>query len=144
MEGELLMKRLFMAFVLISLSLCPYSVMAKDSVPRSEFIKYTEEALNALDEVEVVFSSSESSKYEAEKALKSLDIAIKKYERFDGLDWGKTNENKIAWEITYSSLNYNRVLLEGLYGSSHEEAKKLAQGARSLFQEYKKVKAKRK
>ncbi len=125
---------LFLIFLLI-----PSGVSATEPIPYNDFISITEKALDALDEVEIVFSSSESMKIEVKMAFNKLDTALKKYNRYVKT-WPEGKQKEIAWAITEARLLYDMTLIEGLHGENHNKAKEAAQKARDLFLQYKKRK----
>ena len=115
------------------------AVQAVEPVPFGEFISITEKGLDALDEVETVFSDSESMKIEVKMAFKKYDIAVKKYDRYVKT-WPKGKQADIAWAMAKARLAYDLTLTEGLHGKSHEDAKIATQEAREMFVKYRKLK----
>ncbi|MFA6290192.1 MAG: hypothetical protein WC637_00345 [Victivallales bacterium] len=111
-------------------------VTAADIIPKNDFIKITEQALDVLDKVEVVFSDSTSLKLDAQKSLKEFDIVMKKYNRYIKT-WPDGNQGQIAWAMIEAELYYKMVLIEGVYGENHKKAEEAIERARSLFLKYK-------
>jgi len=58
-------------------------VFADPPIPRSEFIKMTENALDKMDELQSLLENG-TSKMEARRAMSQLDAAMKKYDRYSG------------------------------------------------------------
>jgi hypothetical protein len=137
MEGK--MKRLLLVPMAILLLLSVAPAQAAEAVPFKDFVSITEKVLDTLDEIETVFSDSESMKIEAKMALKKFDIAKKKYERYVKT-WPEGKQILIVWEMQSARLSYEMTLIEGLHGKSHDEANKATQKARDLFAEYRKSK----
>lgn len=132
------MKIHFLSFlILLILSTCLITYAA-EPIPFDDFVKITEEALDALDEIETVFSSSDSTKREAKLAFKKFDTVWKKYKRFKTT----ASESTVQFEITFgmwmARMQFETASLEGLNGKSHNEAIKTTQKARDLFMKYKK------
>jgi hypothetical protein len=136
MNGEK-MKRLLLALIAMLLLLPVATVQAADAVPFKDFVSITEKVLDTLDEIETVFSDSESMKIEAKMAFKKFDIAMKKYDRYVKT-WPEGKQGIIAWKMQSARLLYDMTLFEGLYGKSHEEAKIATQEARDMFAKYRK------
>jgi hypothetical protein len=112
---------------------------AAEPIPFKEFISITEKVLDALDEIEVVFSNSNSTKIEVKQAFKKLDTEMLKYRRYVK-DWRKSpgKQADIIKAIATANIDYEITELKGIYDKSHEEAKLATQEARELFMRYKK------
>src|SRR3970040_605197 len=138
------MKRAILLFgAIVFLSLIAIA-QAAEPVPYKEFISITEKVLDALDEIEVVFSNNESMKIEWDMAFKKLDIEMLKYRRY-AQDWGKSPGKQAAirkaiiaayaeYKITASQEERKKYAKaqenEGIYGKSHKDAERAAQKAR--------------
>ena len=133
------MKRLLLVSIAMLLLLSVAPVQAADAVPFKDFVSITEKVLDTLDEMETVFSDSESMKIEAKMAFKNFDIAMKKYDRYVKT-WPEGKQDIIAWKMQNVRLLYKMTLIEGLHGKSQKEAEQAIQEARDLFAEYKKSK----
>lgn len=133
------MKRIILVPIVIFLLLSVVPVQAADTVPFKTFISITEKVLDALDEMEIVFSDSESTKIDVKMAFKKFDIAMKKYDRYVET-WPEGKQGIIAWKMQSVRLLYEMTLIEGLHGKSQKEAEQAIQEARNLFAEYKKSK----
>lgn len=131
------MNKLLLA-IFISVVFLASPVMAAEPVPFKDFISITENVLDALDEVETVFSSADSMKIEAKIAFKKFDISMKKYDRHIKA-WPECKQGMIAWKMESARLLYDIALLEGAHGKSNVDADKAVQEARDLFAEYKKL-----
>ncbi|MBT0666383.1 hypothetical protein KI809_18910 [Geobacter pelophilus] len=122
-----------MKFLLIILIvLMPISALAGVN---KEFVKYTENALDALDDVEVAFDSDIATNTSVNNALNKLDSALKKYSRLNLKE--KSIEKEISWKITISRLTYDLVFYQGIGSEKHMEAKRYGDEARELFKKYK-------
>ena len=133
------MKRLLLVLIAMLLLLSVATVQAAEPVPFKDFVPITEKVLDTLDEIETIFSDSESMKIEAKMAFKKFDIAMKKYDRYVKI-WPEGKQGVIAWKMQSARLLYDMTLIEGLHGKSHKEAEQAIQEARDLFAEYKKSK----
>ncbi|MDZ4185223.1 MAG: hypothetical protein U1D97_09620 [Desulfuromonadales bacterium] len=101
----------------------------------SDFIKYTDSTLDALDEVEVVITSKNGTERDADKALQKVDIALKKFDRIQMKE--DSPENDLFLKITYCRLRYAIVLNEGIYGEQHDKARSEYKEIMDLFGKYK-------
>ena len=133
------MKRLILVPIVMLVMLSVAPVQATEPVPFKDFVSITEKVLDTLDEIETVFSDSDSRKIEAKMAFKKFDIAMKKYDRYIKT-WPEGKQGMIAWKMQSARLLYDMTLIEGTHGKSHGEAEKAVQEARDLFAEYKKLK----
>lgn len=141
------MKRFFLILFVVVLLLPVPNVQSAEPVPFKEFVSITEKVLDALDEIEVVFSSPESMEIEANNAFKKIDIAMLKYRRYVQ-DWRKSpgKQADIIKAIATADIRYRitrdqiKLKKQDLYGESHEAAKLAAQEARERFVKYKKLK----
>lgn len=128
-------------FILISLLLVGISE-AKEPIPFKEFITITEQALDALDEIEVAFDSSDTTKKEANASLKKLSAILKKYDRYVPGKWPDSKQGEIVMYISMANFTYKIVILAGdVDSTSFDEEKKKAEeaalNARKLFMKYK-------
>lgn len=130
--GYLLRMLIFLSVFLVGSP----AISAQDIIPPKDFIAITGLALDALDEIEVVFSEYDSRKFEAKAAFKKCDIVMKKYDRYIE-KWPDGEQKEIVWSIQSS-----RLLFEMAMELSHKEdlqkAKQQAQKARATFTQYKK------
>ncbi len=109
---------------------------AVEPVPHASFVKYTEAALDVIDELDVAFSSlSGATKPEAKRLINKLDACLKKYDRYVK-QWPDGEQGRIVSAIMQTGLAYDIVLLEGLHGKTHAQAKQLSQRSRDLFAAY--------
>jgi len=150
------MKRFFLILFAIVLLLPVATVQSSEPVPFKEFVTITEKVLDALDEIEVVFSNSKFMKAEVNMAFKKLDIEMLKYRRYVQ-DWRKSpgKQAVIIKAIATAHISYLTTEAEeeykeyggkaqknkGIYGKSHKDAKLAAQEARALFIKYKRSKS---
>jgi hypothetical protein len=140
------MKRLFLILVAVVLLLPVGTAQSAEPVPFKEFVSITEKVLDALDEVEVVFSNPESMDTEVNMAFKKIDIEMLKYSRYIQ-DWRKSpgKQADIIKAIATADITYRitrdkiKLKQEDLYGASHKGAKLAAQEARERFAKYKKL-----
>jgi hypothetical protein len=110
---------------------------SKEPIPRSEFIKLTENAFDALDEVESTLNHS-TPKVEIQKALNKLGAANKKYERYVPDVWPKGIQNDITGQIAAAKYYYGVYLVTELRSQESKEAgESAATKARELFRKYK-------
>ncbi len=145
------MKRVFLILFAVFLLLPVATVQSAEPVPFKEFISITENVLDALDEIEVVFSSHAFAKTEVNMAFKKLDLAMLKYRRYVQ-DWRKTPGKQAAIikaianaHVSYLTVNAEEALKEygkaqkneGVYGKTHKRAERYVQEARELFMKYK-------
>lgn len=133
------MKRFILVPIVMLVMLSVAPVQATEPVPFKDFISITEKVFDALDEIETVFSDSDSRKIEAKMAFKKFDISMKKYDRYIKT-WPEGKQGMIAWKMQSARLLYDMTLIEGTHGKSHGEAEKAVQEARDLFAEYNKLK----
>ena len=146
------MKRVFLILFAVFLLLPVATVQSAEPVPFKEFISITEKVLDALDEIEVVFSNPEFVKAEVNMTFKKLDIAFLKYRRYVQ-DWRKTPGKQAAIikaianaHVCYKTTEAEEELKEygkakknrGIYGKTHKRAELYVQEARELFMKYKK------
>jgi hypothetical protein len=129
------MKKIYIMIFAILLLITTLAT-ASDIIAKSDFIRITDQVIDVLDEIEIVFSDSNSSKYEAEKVLKKFDIVMKKYDRYVK-NWPNGIQLQIVWAMTKAKLCYKMALIEGFRGQNHEDAEKSAEEARSMFMKYK-------
>jgi len=145
------MKRLCLILFAMVLLLPVATVQSAEPVPFKEFVLITEKVLDALDEIEVVFSNPESMKTEVNMAFKKLDIEMLKYRRYVQ-DWRKSPGEQaiIIKAIATAHIRYRTTETEeelkkygkgsetkGIYGKSHKDARLATQEAREVFLKYK-------
>lgn len=145
------MIRVFLIFFAVLLLLPVATVQSAEPVPFKEFVSITENVLDALDEVEVVFSNHGYTKANANMAFKKLDIAMLKYRRYI-TNWRKSSGKQAAIikaianaHVSYLTVNTEEELKEygkankneGVYGKTHKRAELYVQEARELFMKYK-------
>lgn len=137
------MKIRFLSF-LIPLILCTSLITyAAEPVPFDDFVKITEQALDALDEIETVCSSGHSTKKEAMSAFKKFDTVMKKYDRYTDTTswpgsvqmniWIKLTSARLSWQIVLQDITFH----ERLDVKSRDEAMQITQEVRDKFMEYK-------
>jgi hypothetical protein len=122
-----------------------------EPIPFKEFITITEKVLDALDELEVVFSNNKSMKVEVDMAFKKLDTENLKYRRYVK-DWRKKpgKQAEIIKAIAEAEIEYRTTAIEeemkqykgekegtGIFGKTHKNAELSTQKARDLFVKYK-------
>jgi hypothetical protein len=118
---------------------------AKEPLPRSEFIKYTDAALDGLDELEAALTGGSASAIDVRRAITKVDAALKKYDRYVK-SWPECAQAHIAWQITKARLLFQTHLtlrsdpLRGYGDKELQEATDAAQDARDRFMEYRKEK----
>lgn len=115
---------------------------AKEPIPYKEFIVITEQALDALDEIEVAFDSSDTTKKEANLSLKKLSAVLKKYDRYVQGKWPESKQGEIVMYISMANFAYKIAILAGdvdsdSFGEQKRKAEDAALNARTLFMKYK-------
>ncbi|SPD72848.1 hypothetical protein PITCH_A1580003 [uncultured Desulfobacterium sp.] len=138
------MRRFFLLFIATAFLLVYTTAYTAEPIPFNDFISITEKVLDALDEIEVVFSDPSSIRLEVEMAFKRMNIEMLKYNRYVQ-DWRKVpgKQADIVKAIATSQIIYdtvwNKIQLgeEGFYGKTHKEARHAAQKAREVFIRYK-------
>lgn len=115
-------------------------ISAQEQMPRDEFIRITENALDALDKLETIFSSTGSTKMEARMAQNDLKTALKKYDRYESYKKTKA-QNEIIVSISMADFAYMPMVMTGSVDEKlFNDAKTSAQKARDQFGKYKQKK----
>lgn len=119
---------------------------AAEPVPFDDFVKIAEQTLDALDEIETVLSSSNSTQDLARVAFNKFDIAQKKYHRYvTSPRFPEGVQRDIAAAMFLSRMQYETAFLNGIYSkepdnvnqSTFDKAKQSTQEARDKFMKYK-------
>lgn len=115
-------------------------ISAQEQIPRDEFIRITENALDAIDKLETIFSSTGSTKMEARMAQNDLKTALKKYDRYESYKKTKA-QDEIIISILMADFAYMPMVMTGSVDEKlFNDAKTYAQEARDLFGKYKQKK----
>lgn len=111
---------------------------AKEPIPYKEFVVITEQALDALDEVESVFGRFDTTKIEARASLKKLTAALKKYDRYVKGRWPDGKQSEIVYQLSIAEFIYSVSLTVGKFDDEDKtKAEEAAQKTRELFMQYK-------
>ncbi len=101
-----------------------------------EFIKYTEEVLDALDSVDSLSINPDTRKLDFRQALSALDASFKKYERLGPGRWKDAGPQGIRGKIASSMLSFHMYSMTG--EMKHlDDARNSASEARESFRIYK-------
>jgi hypothetical protein len=117
----------------------PSVICAQEQMPRDEFIRITENALDALDKLETIFSSVRPNKRDASMAQLDLETTLKKYERYKAYKRTKT-QGSIIFNLEAANTLYMMMISLGTIDETFDHAKTAAQEARDLFGAYKQEK----
>lgn len=102
-----------------------------NTIPKKEFIEITEQALDVLDEMEVMLAKSGTTKWQAENLFAKFDIVERKYYRS-----GKKT-TKDQGEIILTMV-FAKEAFTNPSAKSYTEGMNKAEEARALFSKYKK------
>jgi hypothetical protein len=117
-------------FLILSLIASP-SVWAQRTIPRSDFIKMTETALDRMDDIQSLLENG-TSKMEANRAKSQLDAAMKKFDRYKSN--GSKEQEAILLNLSKAHYGFSLLLAtEGNVGSDLVGSK---QSAIDLFMIY--------
>lgn len=129
-----LMKYVVIVMVVFPLY-CSFAV-AQDKIPKAEFVKYTEAALDAVDIVEGTLTNTEATVLEANKAIRDLDVALKKYDRFGKGPLKEPAPREIKTKLYEARLCYD-IFIMGKDSNYLQKGMDLSQQVRNLFKRYK-------
>ncbi len=130
------MRRAVLSFFVI---MCSTPLFAAEPIPRADFLSITDKVLDALDEVEAVFSRSDSTKKEARDVLNRLEVVKKKYDRYKSGKWPEGRQQEIVGKIEEARLEYEIYMFSsGAAEDMKAKAEEAARTARALFGKYKK------
>jgi len=133
-SGKLFLICLVIIYFIIFSSVTGY---CKEPVPRGDFIKLTENALDALDEVESTLNHS-TPRIEIQKALNKSEAANKRYKRYVPDVWPKGSQREIVGQLSAAHYYYGVYLFTELQSDESKKAgETAATKARKLFRKYK-------
>ena len=139
-----ILKNYFVIAIVISTISSFNVVFAQEIFPRKEFIKITEEAINAVDKLEAGFLYPLGiTRVEARQLHNNFSAVLKRYDRYSS--YKKTDtQNLIFSKLIMLNLQYMKLSLElELEKVEHDDLQEALQTAdelRGLFYKYKKRK----
>ena len=133
MKGSVLIGLIVMAVLFVQ------GEVRAESIPYAEFVEVTDKALDALDDVEAIISSSEAKKRDAKQALTKLDAAIKKYDRHMTARWNlEEQQRKIIEKLQEAYSGFGLYVELGGDKKWRDNGESSAKEVRELFMVYKK------
>ena len=113
------------------------SISAQEPMPRDEFMKITDNALDALDKLGTIFSSTGSTKMESKLAQNDIDIALMKFDLYESYKITKA-QHEIIVAISMADLTYMPMVIAGSVDVKlYNTAKLYTQKAHDLIEKYK-------
>lgn len=119
--------------ITIALLFIPAVCFGSEPVPHKDFVKFTEAALDALDQLES--AAQDGPRFEVEKMSRKLGAALKKYDRYVK-SWPEgSRQAAIVTEISRAKAGFDYLTLQ-YSRDTLDKSRQAAQKARELFTKY--------
>lgn len=127
------MIRQLVVFSLALILLSNYQAFGAEPIPFKDFVNITEKAMDALDNVETVYTNPNSIQLDGTRAINNFKTIMKKYDRYV-TEWPKdSKQGTIVREMESAVTFFGEGVVE-----TQEWGADAARQARQSFKEYKK------